>query len=76
MWFFGWRNYPKFGCDLEFFSHWNFISEEELVQNDWDGYFWITEKVGSNSLSVLLEVLRLIRMFRVLARLDKVVWSG
>ena len=24
-----------------------FIFEEDLVQNDWDGYFWITEKRGS-----------------------------
>ena len=25
-----------------------------IAQNDWDGYFWITEKAGSNSLSVMI----------------------
>ena len=24
--------------------------EKDLAQNDWDGYFWITEKAGFNSL--------------------------
>ena len=31
------------------------MCEKDLAQNDWDGYFWMTEKAGLNSLSVAFE---------------------
>ena len=37
---------------LEFFSLLDLVCEKEIAQNDWNGYFCETEKVGLNSLSV------------------------
>ena len=31
------------------------MCEEEIAHIGWNGYFWITEKVGSNSLSIVNE---------------------
>ena len=60
LWFFGWWNYPNFEGNLEFFLLWYFVWEKDIAHIGWNGYFWITEKVLLNSLSVLVHLVHLL----------------
>ena len=60
LWFFGWWNYPNFEGNLEVFLLWYFVWEKDIAHIGWNGYFWITEKVLLNSLSVLVHLVHLL----------------
>ena len=40
----GMGNYLKFWCNLVFFFLRDVLFSEDIAPNDWDGYFWTTEK--------------------------------